>query len=169
MKPDHLLVLAEREARPATSGQPRNTELKRAVSTAYYAVFHSLLWAIAETFVPAKLSLWKSRVLFYRALDHRKARDRCKRLGQKPLQSEEVGFFKFKSFSDELRLFANHFVRLQELRHRCDYDPEFKISKGEAQQAIQDARVAISSLHRSASRDERSLFLAYLLFGIRSP
>lgn len=168
MNADHLLELAEREVNRAKSGPPRGTELKRSVSTAYYALFHSLLWTVADGFVPAKPTLWKSRVLFYRALEHGRTRERCKRLGGNPLPKEEALFFKVVSFSEELRFFANQFVRLQELRHKCDYDPEFRLSKGEAQQALQDVKKAIASL-KAAVPDDRTLFLSYLLFGIRSP
>lgn len=168
MNPDHLLDLAEQETNPEGVGAPRQAVLRRAVSTAYYAMFHRLLWTTAESFVPARSSLWKSRVLFYRALDHGRTRERCKRLGSNPLGKEEQALFGFRSFSDDLRLFANHFVRLQELRHRCDYDPTLKISKLQARQAVEDAKKAVS-IFNMATPDDRTLFISYLLFGIRSP
>src|SRR4051812_26895121 len=117
MNPEHLLELAEQEANPEGAGAPRQAILRRAVSTAYYAVFHRLLWTTAESFVPARPSLWKSRVLFYRALDHGRTRERCK-LGSNPLPKEEQALFGFQTFPPDLRLFADYFVRLQELRHK---------------------------------------------------
>ncbi len=162
---DHLVDLAQTEASTrAGGGAPRQIALRRAASTAYYAVFHSLARHIAETFVAA--AIWKSRVLFYRAIDHGKAKARCKKLGQSPLPQDERDFFGISAFSIELRTFANNFVALQDLRHRCDYDPEFKILKAEAQQSVSDARDAIAGID-AATADERNQFLAYILFGMR--
>ena len=163
LNPDHLLELASDLASAQGAGAPRQVILRRAVSTAYYAVFHALCGKMAETFVPAYI--WKSQVLFYRSLDHGRAKERCKKLGQNPLASNERAFFGFEAFSNELREFAN-FVLLQELRHRCDYDPDYKISKLRVQEAIEDATQAVGQLN-GAGAEERNKFLAYLLFGIR--
>lgn len=164
---NHLLELAETESNPPGMGAPRQATLRRAGSTAYYAVFHALLASTAISFVPQ--DLWKARVLFYRALEHSKTRDRCKRLGQNPLGQADQTFLGFPAFPQELRTFANGFVRLQELRHRCDYDPEFKLTKAkaQAQQIVADAREAIEQLE-VANQDARVLFLGYLLFGLRA-
>jgi len=164
LDPQQLLDLAREQADSPGAGAPRQVVLRRAVSTAYYAVFHMLCGAMAEIFVPANLP--KSRALFYRSPDHKKTKERCKRLGQNPLHSEERSFFGFAAFSSELRTFANTFVLLQELRHRCDYDPEYKLSKAQAQQAVDDATQAIGSF-AAANSDEKNQFLAYLLFAVR--
>lgn len=164
LNPDHLLALADEEARPTGAGAPRQAYLRRSVSTAYYSVFHELLGTVARSFVAA--AHWKSRVLFYRALDHGKARDRCKKLAQSPLALEEQAFFGFASFPDELRFFASRFVDLQELRHQADYDPDARFTTEEAQEAVEDARAAIANLR--AAQDQALIpFLSYLLFGLR--
>ncbi len=160
----HLLELAEREAKLQGLGKPRQAFLRRSGSTAYYALFHALLAAIAEAFVTQ--ADWKSRVIFYRAIDHAKARSRCRLLGQETLPDPERKFFGVNCFSPDLRDFANEFVRLQEFRHACDYDPEFVISRQEALDAVEDARLAVSKL-REANQTERRQFLSYLLFGSR--
>ncbi|HWD28358.1 MAG TPA: hypothetical protein VG387_14410 [Rhizomicrobium sp.] len=161
----HLLDLASKLANPGGAGAPRQVILRRAVSTAYYAVFHALCSDAAVTFVNA--GVWKSRVLFYRAFDHGKTKDRCKKLGQNPLPNAERQFFLFESFGAEIRALSNTFVLLQELRHSCDYDPDFKITKSEAQQAALDAKSAIANL-ATADPQEKNQFLAYLLFGMRT-
>jgi hypothetical protein len=163
--PRHLLDLAREMTKRRGAGAPRQVVLRRTISTAYYAVFHALLGRTASTFVPS--SLWKSRVLFYRALDHTRAKDRCKRLGLKSLPLAEKNFFEFDCFSENLRAFANTFVELQELRHESDYDPDTKFSKDEAKEAIENAARAIECLW-VADGNEANMFLAYLLFGIRS-
>jgi uncharacterized protein (UPF0332 family) len=163
--PGHLLELAAQLANSPGAGAPKQAVLRRSASTAYYAVFHALSWNIAVTFVPA--NVWKARALFYRSLEHGKTKDRCKKLGQNPLPAKEKAFFATQSFGVELRSFANSFVQLQEIRHRSDYDLEYKLTKAQAQQAVDDATQAIASLN-NANADERSKFLAYLLFDIRT-
>ena len=167
LNPDHLLELANEEAQLHGAGAPRQAVLRRAVSSAYYALFHALMGCAAQVFVPA--GYWKSRVLFYRALDHRTTRERCRRAGQNPLPQAESAFFDFEtgSFPDSLRFVANEFVRLQELRHRCDYDPDFKIAKEQVVDAIATARSAVDKLW-AESPAYRVPFLSYLLFGLRA-
>jgi hypothetical protein len=165
LNPDHLLELAASGLDAQAGGAPRQVVLRRAVSSAYYALFHALLSATAAAFVPA--AQWKARVLFYRALDHGKTRERCKRAGQDPLPKEERSFFEMQAFPPEVRRFCNEFISLQNLRNHCDYDPEFKITKEDASDAIDAASQAIADL-RGADEGPRRLFLSYLLFGIRA-
>lgn len=164
LDPQQLLEIAREQTDPPGAGAPRQVVLRRAVSTAYYATFHALSRAATTNFVPANAG--KSRVLFYRSLDHGRVRERCKKLGLNPLPTPERSFFSMQSFEQRLRDFANGFVSLQESRHRCDYDPEFGITKGQAKQAISDAAQMISDLN-DAAQDERNKFLAYILFGLR--
>jgi selenocysteine lyase/cysteine desulfurase len=122
------------------------------------------LGTVARKFVPGVH--WKSRVLFYRSLDHNRTRERCKKLGQNPLPNEEQTFFGWPSFPAELRFFASEFVNLQELRHQSDYDPDVKFTNQEAQEAVDAARTAIANL-RAAQEESLIPFLSYILFGLR--
>jgi uncharacterized protein (UPF0332 family) len=164
---DQLLELAETETQSA-AGAPRQAYLRRAVSTAYYAVFHALLTRVATTFV--KTGFRKSQALFYRSLEHKTAKTRCIKSGKARLDISEKDFFGFDSFPGEIRNFANEFVRLQELRHACDYDPDFRIAKARVVAAIAKAREAIDNLRVAQENNDEAttLFLSYLLFGLRS-
>jgi uncharacterized protein (UPF0332 family) len=164
---DQLLELAESEIQSAV-GAPRQAYLRRAVSTAYYAVFHALLGRVANSFVKAEFR--KSQTLFYRAIEHKTAKTRCMKSGKAILDLPEKNFFGFTSFPDEVRDFANEFVRLQELRHSCDYDPDFKIAKARVVDAIAKAREAIENLKLAQDNDDEkaNLFFSYLLLGLRS-
>ena len=164
LETSHLIDLARDEANPAGMGAPRQVNLRRAVSTAYYAVFHALLGNVSETFVADNVP--RSRALFYRAMEHGRAKDRCIKLGKNPLDQKESTFFQRPEFIPELRKFANAFVRLQELRHRSDYDPDYRLTRAQALQIVDDARQAIDDLH-SSEGTQRNEFLAYLLLGLR--
>lgn len=164
---DHLLELAEQET-GSTAGTPRQAVLRRAVSTAYYAVFHALLGLVATTFVKAEFR--KSRTLFYRALDHKAAKKGCVKAGKNLLDLQEKAYFGFSCFSPELRDFSNAFVKLQELRHACDYDPDYRVTKATAISCVEIARDAIENLEKARVQDDEmtTLFLTYLLFGLRT-
>ena len=45
------LIKTARALLPAKPGRPRNTDLRRAVSTAYYALFHCLARSCADTLI----------------------------------------------------------------------------------------------------------------------
>jgi uncharacterized protein (UPF0332 family) len=164
-KPDDLLRFAEEGMRSRGAGAPRQAVLGRSISTAYYAVFHELLGQVSQTFVGSRDR--KAWSLFYRSLDHAQSKNRCKRIGRPTLDDAEAKFFGIPSFGNELRIFANLFVQLQEQRHRCDYDPEFKVTKAQAQEWVDAAGQAIQAL-RQIERVERIRFLSYMLFGLRS-
>ena len=101
---DQAVLLARRGKRP------RDTDLKRAVSTVYYALFHAIAEEGADTLIGVRQRKTTARVRAYRSLDHSKA----KREFKKMIQVERKGVV--------LQL-ASLFLELQELRHYADYDP----------------------------------------------
>ena len=60
--PAHLLEQAERLAAAPAKGQPRDADLRRAISTAYYAIFHAILTAAADS--PAACENVSTLILF---------------------------------------------------------------------------------------------------------
>jgi hypothetical protein len=50
LNPEHLLEQAERLIEPPPAGPPRQVDIRRAISSAYYAVFHATLAAAARRF-----------------------------------------------------------------------------------------------------------------------
>jgi uncharacterized protein (UPF0332 family) len=164
LDPQHLLDLAKREAKSNRKGAPRQADLRRAVSTAYYAAFHELCGAVADAFVPAHST--RAKTTFYQALGHGELRSRCEDLAKKTLPKRLVELFGVQSLPIEAVKFCRTFVELQELRHACDYDPEYVSSLDEAETAIRDAEEAIGSLGKIDTK-VRLLLLAYLLNGSR--
>lgn len=116
MDPSDLLLIAHQLASGLVGsrrGRPRQAELRRAVSTAYYALFHTLARCGADLVAGStkqhrSQSAWQQT---YRALDHGETRKRCApptRLAEFPIGIQD---------------FAASFVRMQRLRHWADYDP----------------------------------------------
>lgn len=132
--------------------EPGEADFRRAVSTAYYAVFHELCIQVANEFAgTSRDGVWAQ---FYRALDHGQTKIRCSQLRA------------LSGTSQELKKFAESFATLQIRRHRCDYDPELAITKAEAQKAIGTAVIACFIL-QGTDAAQRRLFLSHVLLGKR--
>ena len=149
------LLAGSDEASPAP-GRPRQAVLRRAVSTAYYAMFHALCLSNAETLVGASptghnASLW---VDTYRTLDHRVAKNR---LGQRSQLPQEIA----------VRNFARVFGSLQEQRIRADYDPQARFARSEVLNLIARAEAATGAFCATSAQTRRSLAV-YLLVRTRS-
>ena len=152
MNPESFIKTA-RELIPTGQGKPRSTNLRRAVSTAYYAMFHCLSGSCADTLMGGLhagrgTDAW---ILTYRALNHRSAKARCS-------NKENL-----KQFSAHIRVFAETFARMQEHRHHADYAPDAGFRKSEAIQRINEAENAIRNFEKE-SLAERRAFAAYILF-----
>ena len=89
--------------------RPRPASLRRAVSTAYYAVFQALCATCADTLVGWSKS-WEAFTPVFRALEHSRA---AHTLRQPPLAT-----------TSELQRFGLAFKELQEAREWADYNPE---------------------------------------------
>lgn len=155
MRPADLLAHAERLS-VAARRRPHQADLRRAVSAAYYALFHAISGAAADTLIgTTKLhrdsETWR-RV--YRSLDHGFARSQC--LAKTGSQIPAV-----------LRDVADTFVQLQELRHEADYDPKAAFLREDVVAHIAQARIAIGILD-NADVGDRRVFAAWLIFRSRA-
>jgi uncharacterized protein (UPF0332 family) len=148
-----LLDLADQLVREGT----RSSALRRrAVSTAYYAVFHALAKSCASALLPSidRNSEMYERV--YRALDHGPLRTAFT-TGASPLKNRET-----------LQKIGELVVQLQSERHRADYLPPDKsiFSRGEAKTLVDQARRAVIEIQR-LSNEERVALATFLLFKSR--
>ncbi len=144
-----MIVTARKLAR-ASPRRPRQAELRRAISTAYYAVFHAIANDAAELLVGAgALRTTSAWVQTYRALDHGFAKDACRRV-------------KGLGLPPGVEACANAFIHLQEARHQADYDPQVRYTRADALSWVERAEAAIASL-RGAPREDRRAFAIHLL------
>ena len=123
---------------------PTQDSLRRAISTAYYALFHALASSNADCLVgtphdPLTEHAW-SRI--YRGLNHGPARRNL-------LQDRGL-------FSPQIRRFTEVFTQLQDLRHRADYDPTRTFTLPQALDWIDRAEDAIESFMQTDA-DERKM------------
>lgn len=164
IQPLELLDLADRLAgRGAGAGRPRTIELRRAVSSAYYAVFHELAWrGTAALLGPSRPGWTSTQAAVSRWIDHGQLRSLCSAAtgtGTATLV-EVLG----QAHVDVVRI-ADAFLTLQDARHRADYDDTFDLTRANALGLIDSARDAVITSDVLAARGDATyaLFLRLML------
>jgi len=150
MDPLHLIKTAKKLVR-GQGGRPPQTDLRRAISTAYYALFHCVANAYADGLIGTHSKTrnnlaWKYS---YRSVANSKVAQRCKRIDlmiQLPLAIQE---------------FAELFIRLQSIRHDADYDPDVRFLRSEVIRGITHAEKVINDFKKS-ELPERKAFAAFV-------
>lgn len=103
----------------------------------------------------------------YRSVSHKKLRDICELAIKPRLSSEHNPYFPQHVFGTAITNFAKAVLELKEKRESADYDPLFQPSRAEAIAAVAMAHEALEGF-RKASREQRKVFLALLLFEVRN-
>jgi hypothetical protein len=154
--PEHLLEQAESLA---VRTPARQADLRRAISTSYYAVFHFILTSAADLVVgPAKQST-PQYSLVYRSVDHSRLRQLCKDLTAKQLPPALIPFGTLGTIAD----FARIAINLHELRIIADYDPQRDFTPDEVRLEISNARRGIEWF-KQGPKEQQETFLLLLLF-----
>ena len=164
--PDHLLEQAAKLVVPPPAGPPRQVDLRRAISSAYYAVFHHVLAAAADEFIGKTKRNSPHYTLAYRSIDHRNLRSLCEEFGKPTPPAKYLKYLPPNAMGPNIREFCTALVDLQEKRHSADYDPSMRFKTSDALISIATARSAIRRFQR-ASSIRRKAFLAMLLFRVR--
>ena len=154
-----LMQQMDRAPDPVT-GHPRTVDMRRAVSAAYYALFHRLSEAAVEQIAPHASPEAANRI--HRWLEHAEMKKICGEFaGPKlnPPLSDLLG----NSVSEDMRTVAGTFLRLQDARHAADYDLDYDIRPSETESLIRSAVDAISTWQRIAQTAEANIFVLSLL------
>ena len=139
----------------AQRGRPRQTDLCRAVSTAYCALFHSLARCCADSIAGSRGRGQAAWTKAYRALEHGLAKNQCNNSSL------------ISGFTLEIQEFANSFVRMQDQRHQADYNPEARFSRRQVMKFIDEVERAIAGLN-AVNNDQRRAFAIHVLFRQRA-
>src|SRR5580658_5802915 len=133
------------------SDDPKQASLRRAVSTAYYALFHLLIdeavgnWGVA-----------RHRSILARTFDHGK---------MKGISEDHITSFYSSGqppSGAQLKNVAQAFVQLQGKRHTADYDNAFIWSKDNAIVAIDTVRAAFIDWQAIRDQDTAQDYLLQL-------
>ena len=133
----------------------QQAHFRRAISTAYYAMFHALLENNADMLYGHETSRPKSPgwTAIYRTLTHTRAKNR-------------LALRNLSGFPDSIVDFAATFLDLQQQREDADYNPNAIFTYSGTVNAINRAANDISDFFDS-NDDDRKALAAHLLFDNR--
>lgn len=157
-----LLAQADRLASgDGGRGQPRNADLRRAVSAAYYALFHRVTIYTAERLVPDAPREHQLRLV--RSLDHGAVAQICRLVvGRQGAPGTSHYGPVVDDLRSETRLAAmcTTFLEAQQRRHQADYDHLADFSRPGTVTFLTTTRQAVVDLgHVSRTTHGRMFFL----------
>jgi hypothetical protein len=146
IEPKHLLDLAKRLV--GFSPGAVETDLRRGISTAYYALFHLLVKEAMTNFVSDP----SFRTKVGRAFQHGSMKSVCEKYNpQKPdpksgqYVTQEGHGFPSQVIASDVRIIAATFIALHEAREKADYDDGATVQHTEALVAVQQVEIAFQS------------------------
>jgi uncharacterized protein (UPF0332 family) len=168
IQPYELIGLAERLVpADAGTGRLRAVDLRRAVSTAYYALFHELINQAVSELIGTNSDGPPQRSQVSRWFAHTDVKTlagAATGTGGKPAVAAALG-----TPSADLARVAEAFVALQDARHDADYDHDYEVERDEALLLIRTARTAIDAVQRLRKTGDPSFqrFLRLMLGAVK--
>lgn len=141
-----------------TTGSPKQAMLKRAVSTAYYALFHALAYNNVDALLGWGMPsphYWDIVSPIYGLIEHGSAKSALGRITRTHPQSDVF-----------IRV-GSAFAEIQKQRMLADYDPKPRFTLSAVRELIEVAREAIADIGRLRRDDRR--FLASQLIAKNRP
>lgn len=147
----------------ADQRKPKQANLRRAVSSAYYAMFHSLIQEATAMQVGTQHRLAPLRQILGRAFSHSTLKQACTSFGGGTLKkSATKGLPVSFTVPQVIMDVANSFVELQEKRHLADYDLTERFDRSDTLSLINQARNHTQAFVSFPLSDEKRFFLACL-------
>jgi hypothetical protein len=164
--PSKLIEAAEELANHKSgAGRPRPVWLRRAVSTAYYGLYHCICLEAARHMLPSghdEQQLWVAR-----SFGHAEIKECCAWIdGRQGCHRQRVVPLVRALKSMSISGVAGSFCDLQEARHRADYDHLAVFSKAATIAHVADARRSITQVV-NAPVPERQAFFSLLALRAR--
>lgn len=162
IRPGWLLRQADELAyRGQGAGQPRNTNLRGAVSAAYYALFHALVLSTTQQLLPGGTDAERWRLA--RSFNHGNIRQVCDWvLGSGGAPRVSAPLVVTVRANTALRDVALAFQTLQEARHGADYDHLADFTKAGALTLIDQSRDAVTKLAAAQGSTDLQRFLSLI-------
>ena len=158
---EHARFLANLDARTTSQAN-----IRRAISAAYYAVFHLFTAKVAEQVSPGSPAGLRERT--QRALEHTQ-------MGKVAKAFSQEGATRVKDLPDdivlpqavsrELALIGSRFKRLQDERYAADYDVSKRFDPTDALAQVQEAEEVFRDWEIEKNSGNAPVFLAALIFG----
>ena len=161
--PDHLLDQADRLIASTGGGTARQVDLRRAISNAYYALFHAVTAQAVDELVGSSHRQTTRYRLVYRSVEHKALRDLCEDIVKSSLPRKYSSYEPDGGFGPDLQIFATTLAKLQDLRHLADYDPLFRATRSSAVDTVKIGRKALVHF-RQADAGRRRDLLTLVIF-----
>ena len=157
MQSADLIETAKDLLETAGDGNPMDSNLRRAVSTMYYALFHCLAECCADLIAGPEIAEHRRRAWrqTYRALEHSTVRRRCEHKAM------------MQRFPNEIQAFAALFIEMQAKRHNADYDPDSAFLKSDVIADISKVEIAMKDFNDADELDRHSFAIYVLLNTLR--
>jgi uncharacterized protein (UPF0332 family) len=163
---DDLLAQAEALAKLDVK-KPKQVNLRRAVSSAYYAVFHYLVEEACRVQIGTQHAQAPYRHSLGRAFTHATMKLACTSFGGgtlkevviKGLPRDAAGNYVIHSAIQKI---ASTFVESQEKRHLADYDRTERFNRSDVLTLIQQVKAHIAKFSELEPSDDKKFFLACL-------
>jgi uncharacterized protein (UPF0332 family) len=128
-------------------GAATDDDIKRSVSTVYYAIFHHLCQMHCDLLVDDD-TLGAARYQAYRSVDHSNVKAACQ-------ECKAAG----KGFPKGIIRYAETFIWLQDLRHDADYNPTAEFDLKHVTDLINSCINAIAAFDAEPERHRRAFVL----------
>ena len=149
--PEHLFEQAERLIPPPAAGPLRQVDVRRAISSAYYAVFPALLTAAADEFVGKIKRATPEYSLLYRSINHGSLRQLCEGLKGAQSPKRVLSHSPAGEFGPNIQALSLAFLDLYERRISADYDPSIRVKTADALLTKRTGRSALARFSRATS------------------
>jgi hypothetical protein len=154
--PDRLFELADE----LINGHKSETDIRRAIATAYYGVFHFILRQVADTIAGSgnhKTNLYN---MVYRSVQHKPLRDLCNQFRGTTLGPNVKPYSPLDGFGP-IVAFAGLIYELYEQRILADYVPFRAFEEGKSRITVGYGREAVKHF-KEAKLEQRAAFIALL-------
>ncbi len=166
--PDDLLEQADALARLDDKGKPKQANIRRAISSAYYALFHLLIESTVNVLLPSRAQALRDQLS--RSFEHRNMLQAAKTFAGAGANSKDPWLVALKPAtpSADLKDVARQFADLQEARHKADYAVGERFRRSFALSLIVMTRLAFKKWRVIATTPEGEAFMLALLVKSRS-
>jgi hypothetical protein len=158
MSLQHDLLEQAKHSAARERGRPKQASLRRAVSTAYYALFHLLVDEATRILTSDP----KLRLLVVRAFVHdemKQASNSFKSASLPPHVAAVAGAI----VPADLQFVADAFIELQQIRHEADYKLDRSFTRGDVLKLVGRADQAFQAWMRVRKQPIAKVYLASLL------
>lgn len=148
-------------------GQPRNSNLRRAVSASYYALFHGIGWAMAVHLLPNSSDEERARLT--RSLNHDAIRNVFRWVAKGDVPPPQIaGLVPVVQVEVAVVDLADGFLELRDQRHAADYDHLADFTKEGVLNLVDTARAGVVALEQLQADGSDSLARFLVLTSLKT-